>query len=172
MKNITIRQELEKDRLNVYNLIKETFSQAVHSDGNEHNLVERLRKSEAFIPELSLVAVVDNKIVGHILFTKLKVGKTTQLALAPLTVAPQFQKQGIGSLLVNAGHNIAKDMGFEYSILLGYPEYYSRFGYEPSIVFNIKCPFDVPQEYFMALNLQGKKSLLNAEVEYPKEFSM
>lgn len=172
VQNIIIRQETEKDRMKVYNLIKDTFKQAEHSDGNEHNLVERLRKSEAFIPELSLVAVADKKIIGHILFTKLKVGKTTQLALAPLTVTPLFQNQGIGSLLVKTGHKIAKEMGFEYSILLGSPKYYSRFGYKPSNEFNIICPFEVAQEYFMAINLQGKNSPLNAKVEYPKEFSI
>ncbi len=170
VKKIIIRQETEKDRAYVYNLIKDTFKQAEHSDGNEHNLVEKLRTSEAFIPELSLVAVLDKKIVGHILFTKLKVGETTQLALAPLTVATPFQKQGIGSLLIKTGHKIAKEMGFEYSILLGSPKYYSRFGYKPSTEFNIISPFDVPQEYFMAVNLQEKNSLLNAKVEYPKEF--
>lgn len=170
MKNIIIRQETEKDRKAVYNLIKDTFKHAEQTDGDEHNLVERLRKSDAFIPELSLVASADNKIVGHILFTKIKVGKTTQLALAPLTVSQQFQKQGIGSLLVKTGHNIAKNMEFEYSILLGNPKYYSRLGYKPAIEFNIISPFDVPPEYFMAINLQGKNSLLNAKVEYPKEF--
>ena len=103
-------------------LKQDTFKHAEHTDGDEHNLVERLRKSDAFIPELSLVASADNKIVGHILFTKIKVGKTTQLALAPLTVSQQFQKQGIGSLLVKTGHNIAKTMEFEYSILLGNPK--------------------------------------------------
>lgn len=61
VKKIRIRQETEKDRAYVYNLIKKTFKQAEHSDGNEHNLVEKLRTSEAFIPELSLVAVLDKK---------------------------------------------------------------------------------------------------------------
>lgn len=172
MRNIIIRQEIEKDKTDVYNLIKHTFKQAEHSDGNEHNLVESLRKSKEFIPELSLVSVLDKKIVGHILFTKIRAGNTTQLALAPLTVALQFQKQGIGSLLVKTGHKIAKEMGFEYSIILGCPEYYSRFGYKPSTEFNIMCPFDVPKEYFMAVNLQGKATLINAKVEYPKEFSI
>lgn len=61
-------------------------------------------------------------------------------------------------------------MEFEYSILLGNPKYYSRLGYKPAIEFNIISPFDVPPEYFMAINLQGENSLLNAKVEYPKEF--
>lgn len=170
-KTITIRQETKKDRISVYNLIKETFKNIEYSDKDEHNLVERLRKSKSFIPELSLVAEFNKKIVGYILFTKVKVGKTTQLALAPLAVLAQFQKQGIGTSLIKTGHKIAKKMGFEYSILLGNPEYYSRFGYKPASEFNILCPFDTLKEYFMAINLtNGKNSILNAKVEYPKEF--
>lgn len=170
MKNVIIRQETDSDRIKVYNLIKETFKRAQHTDGDEHNLVERLRKSSAFIPELSLVAVLDGQIVGHILFTRIRVGETTQLALAPLTVANKFQKQGIGGILIEEGHKIAKKMGYEFSILLGYPNYYSRFGYEPAENFAIKSPFEVSSEYFMAINLNKKKTKLNATVEYPKEF--
>ena len=170
MKNLIIRQELFEDGEYVCNLIKKVFNQALHSDGDEHNLVERLRQGKAFIPELSLVSILDNKIVGHIMFTKLKVDNTTQLALAPLTVETCLQKQGIGTSLIDAGHNIARKMGYEYSILLGDPAYYSRFGYKPSIEFNIICPFDVPKEYFMAIKLQGKTTFFNAKVEYPKEF--
>lgn len=166
MKNIIIRQETEKDIADVYNLIKDAFKNAEHSDGDEHNLVRRLRKSNAFVPELSLVAELYGKIVGHILFTKVMVGNSRQLALAPIA----FQKQGIGSLLINSGHTIAKKFGFEYSIVLGYPKYYSRFDYKPSTEFGIICPFDIPEEYFMAKNLQGKETFLNAKVEYPKEF--
>lgn len=170
MNDIRIRQETEKDQSKVYNLIKEAFLYAEHRDGDEHNLVERLRKSNAFIPELSLVAEINNVVVGYILFTKIRVGTTTQLALAPLAVSPQYQRKGIGGVLIKTGHQIAKEMGFEYSILLGNPNYYSRFGYKSSIEFNIISPFDVPKEYFMAINLQDKIIPINAKVEYPKEF--
>ena len=70
-----IRQENAKDHREVYGLIKEAFASAEHANGNEQDLVDALRKGEAFIPELSLVAVSDEKIVGHILFTKAKVGR-------------------------------------------------------------------------------------------------
>ena len=73
-------------------------------------------------------------------------------------------------MLIQHGHKIAKSLGYEYSILLGYPSYYSRFGYVPAKIFGIKSPFDVPDEFFMAINLQGKSTKLNAIVEYPKEF--
>lgn len=167
---VLIRQETIQDKKKTFELIKETFKHAEHTDGDEHNLVERLRESSCFIPELSLVAELGNEIIGHILFTQVKVGNTTQLALAPLTVAVKYQRQGIGGLLIQHGHKIAKSLGYEYSILLGYPSYYSRFGYVPAKIFGIKSPFDVPDEFFMAINLQGKSTKLNAIVEYPKEF--
>lgn len=170
IENIIIRQETKLDYIQVFELIKNTFKNAEHSDGNEHYLVERLRKSASFIPELSLVAEYNKKIIGHILFTEVKVGNTTQLALAPLTVLTDFQRRGIGKTLIKEAHRIAKNIGYEYSILLGHMSYYPRFGYIPAIKFGIQCPFDVPSEFFMALNLQGKSTMLNAIVEYPPEF--
>lgn len=170
IENIIIRQETKLDYIQVFELIKNTFKNAERSDGNEHYLVERLRKSESFIPELSLVAEYNKKIIGHVLFTEVKVGNTTQLALAPLTVLTDFQRRGIGKTLIKEGHRIAKNIGYEYSILLGHTSYYPRFGYIPAIKFGIQCPFDVPSEFFMALNLQGKSTMLNAIVEYPPEF--
>lgn len=146
---VLIRQETIQDKKKTFELIKETFKHAEHTDGDEHNLVERLRESSCFIPELSLVAELGNEIIGHILFTQVKVGDTTQLALAPLTVAVKYQRQGIGGLLIQHGHKIAKSLGYEYSILLGYPSYYSRFGYVPAKIFGIQSPFDVPDEFFM-----------------------
>ena len=97
---LTIRQENKNDYEEVYNVIKTAFETAEHSDGNEQDLVVALRKSDNFIPELSLVAVMNNKIVGYILFTKIKIGKQEELALAPLGVLPEYQKQGIGSALI------------------------------------------------------------------------
>ena len=97
---LEIRQENKNDYVEVYNVVKKAFETAEHSDGNEQDLVEALRKSTSFIPELSLVAVVDNKIVGYILFTKIKIGKNEELALAPLAVLPEYQRQGIGKELI------------------------------------------------------------------------
>lgn len=167
---LIIRQEKPSDYDTVYEVIKNAFEKAEHSDGDEQNLVARLRKSPAFIPELSLVAEINNRIVGHIMFTKLKVGTTIQLALAPLAVLPAYQKQGIGGKLITAGHKIAKQLGYEYSILIGHPAYYPRFGYVNAAHFAIKAPFELPEDVFMAFDLKETGGPLNAEVEYPKEF--
>ncbi len=90
-----IRQERPEDYDTVYHVVKEAFENAEYTDGNEQNLVAALRKSKSFIPELSLVAVEDEKIVGHILFTKAVVQGVEVLALAPLSVLPDYQNRGI-----------------------------------------------------------------------------
>jgi len=86
---MVIRQETRKDNELVFNLIKSAFKDADFADHNEHFLVERLRKSEAFIPELSMVAEIEGEVVGHILLTKLKIkNELTEfdsLALAPVS---------------------------------------------------------------------------------------
>ena len=97
---IEIRKETINDYDEVYNVVKSAFATASHSDGNEHDLVVLLRKSANFIPELSLVATINNKIIGYILFTKIKIGTHEELALAPIGVLPQYQRQGIGSMFL------------------------------------------------------------------------
>ena len=84
-----IRKEISTDYETVYSVVKRAFESAEHADGNEQDLVNALRKGDAFIPELSLVAEVDGKIVGHIMFTKATVDGKTVLALAPLSVLPE-----------------------------------------------------------------------------------
>ena len=80
---LEIRQESQNDYKEVYNVVKIAFETAEHSSGNEHDLVTALRKSNNFIPELSLVVIKDNKIVGHMLFTKIKIGEYEEIVLAP-----------------------------------------------------------------------------------------
>lgn len=167
---VFIRKENPNDYPKVFNLIKSAFEEAIHTDNDEHNLVERLRKSDSFIPALSLVAEIDGEIVGYILFTEVKVGNSTQLALAPLAVSPAFQKKGIGGKLIIEGHSIAKELGYEYSILLGHPSYYPKFGYTPASNFGISPPFEVADDVFMAINLHNRATVIKGIVEYPKEF--
>ena len=127
-----IRQEEIKDYKIVYSVIKKAFSCAQHTDGNEHNLVDALRSSKAFIPELSLVAEINGKIVGHIMFTKANIDNNVVLALAPLSVLPEYQKKGVGTALIKEGHKIAKKLGYGYSIVLGSEKYYPKTGYLPA----------------------------------------
>ena len=165
-----IREENKNDYKKVYEVIKNAFKTAKHSDGKEQDLVVDLRCSAAFIPQLSLVAEIDDNIVGHILFTKNRIGNHIGLTLAPLSVIPRFQNQGIGTTLIKEGHKIAKNLGYKYIVVLGSEKYYKKSGYVPASNLGIKAPFNVSEENFMAINLYGDNELLNEIVEYPKEF--
>lgn len=169
---LEIKQENKNDYNEVYNVVKTAFELAEHSDGNEQDLVVNLRKSDSFIPELSLIAIIENKIVGYILFSIIRIGNYTELALAPLAVLPEYQKQGIGRSLIEEGHKIAKKLGYHYSIVLGDEKYYSKFGYIPAIKYGIKAPFKVPNENFMAIELNKPCVEINGIVKYSEEFGI
>lgn len=169
---IEIRQEIEEDYKEVYNVVKTAFATAAHSDGNEQDLVAALRNSNSFIPELSLVAVQNHKIVGYILFTKIKIGKYEELALAPLGVLPEYQKHGIGKKLIEKGHQIARKLGYHYSVVLGSKTYYPKSGYVPAIQYGIKAPFEVANENFMAIKLNHTDKEIIGTVKYAKEFGI
>ena len=167
-----IRQERTADYNKVFQVVKKAFFHAEHSDGNEHELVSLLRGTPSFIPELSLVAVEDDKIMGYILFTKIVIGKYGELALAPLAVLPAFQRRGIGLTLIREGHRIAKQLGYNYSVVLGSPTYYSRAGYLPANLYGIEAPFEVQSEYFMAFKLQNHAPQVKGIVQYDSAFGI
>lgn len=165
-----IRQEQPQDYNEIYDVVQKAFASAEHSDGNEQDLVTALRKSNAYIPELSLVAVIDNKIIGHIMFTKVKIQDRTELALAPLSVLPEYQKKGVGKSLINHAHKIASSLGYNYSVVLGSEIYYPKSGYVKAENYNIKAPFEVPSENFMVCVLKDNPVTISGTVEYAKEF--
>lgn len=169
---LRIRQENEKDYQQVYHVIKTAFELSDQKDGNEQDLVVALRKSDSFVPELSLVAVINNTIIGYILFTKIKIGTSTALALAPLAILPEYQKSGVGTKLIHEGHKIAQQLNYDYCIVLGDNQYYSQFGYIPASQYNIKAPFDVEDKYFMAIKLNENAKAIKGTVEYDKAFGI
>lgn len=167
-----IRQETSMDHAQVYEAVKAAFASAERSDGNEQDLVAALRNSDSFVPQLSLVAEEDGNIVGHILFTKADVGGHSVLALALLSVLPSHQRRGIGLALMAEGHRIAKELGFAYSVVLGHAGYYPRAGYRAASHFGIKAPFDVPDENFMALQLDPGAESLHGVIRYDAAFGL
>ncbi len=169
---LSIRKEQSNDYQIIDELIKEAFATAEYIDGNEQNLVAALRKGSSFIPELSLVAEIDGTIAGHILFTKAKVGVNEVLALAPLSVKPDYQNQGVGTALVNKGHEIARKLGYSYVIVLGHETYYSRFGYQPAEQMGVLVPDGIPSKNFMAIKLQRNAESLHGTMLYAEEFGM
>lgn len=172
---IYIRREEPSDYPAVFQLIENAFRDEMHSDKKEQFLVERLRNAESFIPELSLVAEVDSRIVAYIMLTAIQITSTketiTSLALAPVAVLPEFQGKGIGGALIEKAHVIAKDLGYQSVILLGHETYYPKFGYLPLHHFNLSLPFDAPPENCMAVELvPGALKNKSGTVVYPKEF--
>ena len=172
---INIREELEKDYEVVERLTEEAFKNAVHSDGTEHLLVNRLRKSDDFIKELSLVAEDNRKVIAHLMLTKAKINNgdmsVETLALAPVSVIPEYQGKGIGSKLINIALESARRLGYKSVIVLGHDKYYPKFGFVPASKYEIKAPFDVPDEAFMVKELNdGSLIGVSGIVEYAKEF--
>ena len=172
---VHIRQEKPEDHEDVFNLIKAAFLNESNSDHQEQFLVDRIRKSYAFIPELSLVAEVDNKLVGYVLLSEITIqndkNKFPALALAPVAVLPEFQSKGIGSKLLKQAHQKARELDYKLVIVLGHEEYYPRFEYEPAINFDIQAPFEVPKKNFMLKELvpDAAKHIFGIVV-YPEEF--
>jgi predicted N-acetyltransferase YhbS len=173
---LIIRQENRNDHKEVFNVIESAFKDAEFADNTEQFLVERLRKSNAFIPELSMIAEIEGKIVGHILLTKLKIknksNEYNSLALAPVSVIPEFQGKGIGGKLIIESHKKAKELGYKSIVLLGHEKYYPRFGYKQADKYGIELPFEVPKENCMVIELiENELNGVNGMVEYPKEFN-
>ena len=168
---VVIREETQADFPAIHQLNTAAFGQE-----QEANLVDLLRNSAAFVPGLSLVASAGDRIVGHILFTKIKIKdqqgeEYESLALAPMAVVPELQKHGIGGQLVQSGLAKAKALGYTSVIVLGHEHYYPRFGFAPANRWNILPPFEVPENFFMALELvEGGLKGVSGTVEYPEEF--
>ncbi len=172
---IIIRQETPNDYPAVFSLVEQAFREMEFSNFDEQFLVERLRKTEAFIPEFSLVAECEGEIVGHVLMTKVAIKfidkELPMLALAPVSVLPVFQRQGIGSRLIEKAHHIARAKGFIAVVLVGHPDYYPRFGYIRASALGIEFPFDAQDECCMVAELV--KDGLNGVtgiLEHPEEF--
>lgn len=139
----------------------------------ESLLIERLRAAGA--ATVSLVAERGPEVVGHILFSPMVIegpnGDAEALGLAPMAVRPDLQKAGIGSALIRTGLESCRKMDVGRVILLGHPEYYPRFGFQPASTFGIKGDYEVPDEVFMAIELiPGAFDGITGTAHYHKEF--
>jgi len=166
---MTIRTESTKDNESVRRVNELAFEQP-----NEADLVDALRANAR--PFISLVAVVDEQVVGHIFFSPVSIesenGVFTAMGLAPMAVLPEYQNQGIGSQLVREGLKACQRLGHDIVVVLGHANYYPRFGFTPASLKGLRSEYDVPDEVFMVTELvagalEGRRGL----VKYHPEFS-
>lgn len=155
---ITIRAERPDDCLTIERIVQRAYAAIPYSDHREHLMIDRLRGTDAYVPALSLLAEIEGEPAGHVLLTKATIGNdgaaVTTLALAPLSVVPEFQSRGVGRHLVRSVHQRAAALGFGTVLLIGIPAYYPQFGYEPLRRYPIVLPFEAPDENCMILQLR------------------
>ena len=163
-----IREEMTEDIEAIRKVNEQAFSQQA-----EANIVDKLRENCPDI--LSLVAVQEEKIMGHILFSPARIeGERIAegMGLAPVAVTPEWQHKGIGSLLVQKGIEMLKDRSYAFVIVLGHPEYYPRFGFERASQYGIRSQWvGVPDEAFMILILdRSAMKDISGVARYRSEF--
>lgn len=150
---LVCRRELPDDLPAIHAVETAAFGQA-----NEARLVDKLREAGALT--LSAVAVLAGRIVGHIAYSPVTIESGREsfpaLALAPMAVSPDCQRTGIGSALIEWSLDECRHGGHELVIVLGHPEYYPRFGFVPAMPLGVRCPFTVPREAFLLLELQPR----------------
>ena len=170
MKDIKTREEIFKDIDPIRAINEKAFPQP-----HEANIVNRLRANCDGL--LSLLALQDKKVIGHILFSPVIIeghhGILEGKGLAPMAVLPEFQRQGVGTELVKTGIRMLKKSACPFIIVLGHPEYYPRFGFEPASRYGIKSQWEgVPDHAFMILCLdKSRTNDVSGIAKYRDEFN-
>lgn len=165
---IRIREEAEDDPQYIRAIHIEAFGQT-----NEGNLVDELRSDKAVTA--SLVAELKGRLIGHILFSLMTINrddKTERIAgIGPMAVRPPHQKKGVGTHLVKEGIAECRRQRIELVCVLGHPEFYARFGFEPAHQYNLSCEFEAPPEVFRVLFLKDSaRSKYQGRLHYHPEF--
>lgn len=144
---------------------------AAFSGGEEADIVDALRTNGGV--RLSLVAVVDGTIAGHLLLSPLTVGSLAGAALGPMAVLPAYQRQGIGSTLVAQALDRMREQACPFIVVIGHPAFYPRFGFESAARHGLTCDWPVPEDTFMVAVLSpGITERLAGRAQYRAEFSL
>jgi predicted N-acetyltransferase YhbS len=162
---VAVRVATRADRPAIEQLVRDAF-------GRDYELefVRRVWASEAYLPELELVADPDGEVVGHVLHSVGDVDGTPVAALAPLAVVPARQRQGIGGLLLRESFARVEAAGFPLIALLGHPSYYPRFGFERGDTLGIEPVVELADpSAFMVRRLAGYEPTLRGRVRYAWE---
>jgi putative acetyltransferase len=165
---ITFRQEEPGDRLAIRRVNEKGFGTS-----EEANLVDALRQTNAIV--LSMVALDDRDIIAHILFTEVDLVQANSqfkgLGLGPMAVLPCHQRKGVGAQLLQIALDKCRRLDYDFVVVLGYPEFYSKFGFSPAKPQGIRCEFDAPDEAFMVLELrENGLAGRSGTVHYREEF--
>ncbi len=160
-----IRTEKESDIVKIFEITKEAFRNHPYSQGTEQFVIDALRRDGVLT--ISLVAEIDGKIVGHIAFSPVTIsdGSIDWYGLGPVSVQPEFQRQGIGKALILEGLSRLKALGAQGCILVGNPAYYNRFGFKNFPNLTMK---HVPQENVLALPFA--KKIASGVIEHHPDF--
>lgn len=152
-----IRQATTADFPAIYDLVKTAFKTAQVSDGTEQDFVEELRKRDSYYPELELVAEVDGELVGHVMLTEQPIqqldGEYLGLLLAPLSVEFNHRNQGIGGALMQEAFKRAVKLERHAVFLVGNPDYYSRFGFQPASQLGLENATEIPDQFILGKEL-------------------
>jgi predicted N-acetyltransferase YhbS len=159
MPNVSLRLEEPQDYFEVENLVREAFWNKYQPGCSEHYLLHLLRDSAGYFPEMHFLAVADGRIIGNIVYSRARVvgddGKEwPMLTFGPVSVLPEYQRQGIGSTLIHHTVSLAQQKGEKAIILFGDPAYYSRFGFKPSSAYDITLPDGSSIDAFQTLELR------------------
>jgi putative acetyltransferase len=149
---VKLRSETDADASAITDVTVAAFKTLEISNHTEQFIVMALRAAKALT--VSLVAEADGRVIGHIAFSPVTISDGTQnwYGLGPVSVLPEFQRQGIGKALIQEGLSRLKDINAQGCCLVGHPEYYRKFGFKntPELVLE-----GVPQEFFFALSFDG-----------------
>jgi putative acetyltransferase len=160
---ITVRPEVSRDRDAIRRVNQLAFGGPTEAD-----IVDALRDSDAWLPELSLVGEDDGGIVGHALFSLVRLDSGPELlSLGPMAVLPDHQRAGVGTALAQRGLELARGMEYPLVVVLGHPDYYPRFGFRPARRYGIETPYEAPDEAWMALPLPAYDGSVRGTVLYP-----
>jgi len=163
---IEVRVEQPSDVAAIREVNRRAFAQ-----DQEGEIVDALRARQAAL--LSLVATAGGRVVGHIMYSPLVVGGIVEgAALGPMAVLPEYQRQGIGSRLVEAGNRTLDEAGCPFVVVLGHAHFYPRFGFGPASAHGVTCEWDVPDDVFLLLVLDHEKTKgMSGLARYRHEFA-